>query len=142
MPIPADCTYIGRGRGPEGNTDCVFFIRTSTLEVVCREGPWWRYRDLELVEPCLQEPLMIYEGLYRDEYRDGCAHCCQPSEWWVTPEKRGPVPPGLFFMTYTQPMSGGLVVLDWAWRPEDPHFIGRPCGWQSFDRGQVWPPSP
>jgi hypothetical protein len=132
MLLPAFTTFLTTGRGPDGNDGHVYYIRTSVLDMICQEEPEWRYGDAELLIPCLQNPRTIYEGLNRDEYRDAFAHV-------ITPEVEWGQGATWFFLVYTQPMSGADVLMDYAWRPEDQHFRGRPQGWQEFERGQVWP---
>jgi hypothetical protein len=133
--VPADCTVIGLGRSPEGRDDCVFFIRTSFVDRLQADGPAWKFNDLKFIPATLKNPHAIYEGLNREEYRDGCGYCVQQS----VPSGNGNQTGSYFFIVYVQPMSGGFIVLDFAWRPEDPHHPGRPTGWRDFERGQVWP---
>lgn len=128
MAIPSDCTFICNGRSPEGRDDCPFFIRDSLLEKVYTSGPAWKFDDLHFLTRALQEPLGIYEDLNRPGYDEACCHYFCPND-----QQRD-----MFFVVYTESCSGGLIVIDYGWRPEDLAALGNPTGWQHFKKGKVW----
>jgi hypothetical protein len=137
MPVPADCYIIGTGISPEGTDGCIFFIRASVIDKVQQNGPRWKFFALRLILAAVQSPTAIYEGLGREGCDGVCCYCAKPPEYSTNEGKSVPVEENVFFMVYAEPASGGLIVWDWGWRPEDENAPGQPAGWETFGR-RVW----
>ena len=139
MLVPADATPIGPGKNTGGEFGCAFYVRTSVLDRLEKDGPAWKFHDARLLPGLVQEPEFIFAGLNRPEFEDGYCYSARPEFRWINGQTKERTPEGMFFLGYIEAMSGSMVVLDWAWRPEDPHKPGYPTGWNDFEKGMVWP---
>jgi hypothetical protein len=124
MPVPADCW---------------FYIRNSLVDRLEEFGPAWKFYDLRLIPDAVRDPTAIYEDLNREGYDDACCYSYKPGFRWAGDSEQEAAPMGRFFVVYCEPASGGLIVMDFGWRAEDPNSPGNPQGWETFKKGKVWP---
>jgi hypothetical protein len=142
MLLPADCITLCPAPGAAGNDGGSFTIRLSVLDAVQEHGPIWKYESLRLIPGVLQSPIKIYEGLGRPDCLAACCYLGRPDICYDDDGKPAPAPKNCFFVVYLEPLSGGNYrVWDWGWRLEDENSPGKPVGWQTFERGEIWPPN-
>ncbi len=110
-----------------------------TATKVIENGPQWKFHSVRLIHGVLAGPTAIFEGLGRDGCLASCCYCGQPPMRFVDSDIPQEPHKGYFFVVYVEPVSGGYVVCDWGWRPEDPKKPGYPTAWESFEKGKVWP---
>ena len=140
MPVPANCSAIGTGISPEGLDGCPFFMRDSALQKIADQDVLWKIENARVVSMVVNDPkTKIFEGLGRDGCLGACCYCGKPGVCYEEDGREIPLPLGSYFVVYCEPMSGGVLVCDWALRKEDSEFPGNPVGWKSFEKGQVWP---
>jgi hypothetical protein len=139
MLLPADAESFGQGIAPDGEPT-YFFIRRSVLDAIAENGPAWKFHSIKLIAEILASPVAIFEGLGRDGCLAACCYCGLPPVCYRNDGTEAKPHPGYFFVIYVDPVSGGrYVVWDWGWRPEDSKKSGHPTGWESFEKGKVWP---
>lgn len=138
MPMSADYLKISVDRGPlfpeEGQcSDCHFYFSRSALDKIRKDGPRWKYQKFKLVPPTIESPLVVFEDLRREEYRDGLCYVAKTADG----DKTGPAAKGYLFLVFVK-KEFGLVVFEWDWRRES-GCSGFPENWRT-DFGRVaWP---
>jgi len=135
MPMSADYLKIKVARGPlfpgEGEcSDSHFYFSRSALDKIKKDGPRWKYEKYRLVPQAIENPLVIFEDLKREEYRDGLCYAAKPSDG----DLASPVTKGYLFLVFVR-KEFGLVVFEWDWRRESGQS-GFPENWRT-DFGRI-----
>jgi hypothetical protein len=136
---PADSLYIGEGMNLLGEVGVAFYVRRSILDRLEEEGPAWKFYASGLIPDAVKSPAKIFGGLNRPEFENAYCYCSRQDKTWKNSTEQVDVAPELLFVVYAEKISGGFVVIDWGWRPEDKQKPGYPNDWEDFERGQVWP---
>lgn len=117
-----------------------FFVPTSFLQHLERNGPGQRFYDANLIEATLRNPTVILEGLRRDNYANGLCYCSVPTTRQDVMGSPGRPPAGMVFAVYLNANGNDeWVVFDFDWRLVSPSAQGIPGNWeQDFER-ILWP---
>jgi len=128
MPIPVDNIPLGLGQDPfKESGEVEFFISASNLDKIEADGPTWKLADAIHVLTAIKNPDAIFEGLEREEYKDGFCFSFKPPQ----------SPARMVFLIFIM-MNMGYVVFDWEWRPEDSDISGHPENWETNFGRREW----
>lgn len=123
--------YIAiEGMGPDGD-ELGFIVSRKYLQDLERRGPKQKLFDAYLLPETLRDPLVIFEGLNREDFHDGYCYCSLPSRRKKSATIDVPSPPGMVFLAFVRPDSRGYIVLDWEWRLADDERPAYPASWEA-----------
>ncbi len=134
MKIPRGYLAI-EGLAPDGSGKAIFIIAKKRIEDLQRYAPESKFLELPNVKETLESPIVIFDGLKRDDFLNSYGFCKVPLTQKRSETIETPFPPNFVFLVYVSRDDRGLVVFDWEKRKVDPDYPGRPLGWASdFER--------
>ncbi len=127
-----------KGLSPSGQGECQFIVSQKYLEHLYKYGPQWKFYNLHILTEILRDPVVIFEGLKRDDFEGGYCYSGLVSKRMQSPSIELPAPPGMVAVVFVHPTHAGNIVLDWDWRPEHPDRPGWPDAWEDDFGGHKW----
>jgi hypothetical protein len=127
------------GKDPSGDGTAEFIVARKKIDDLQRYGPEWKFDNLHILKEILGDPVVILEGLKREEVEHGLCYSGHASKRMRGPDITLPPPPDMVAVVIVSPDHRGIVVLDWEWRRECPDAPGWPEGWEDDFARVKWP---
>jgi hypothetical protein len=122
------------GKNPVSFETCQFFVSVKyvrDLQAYSKSSDV--IADMFNIEPVLQDPTSLFEGLNRTEFDDGYCYCGVPERKYKFGQTGAiidlPFPPGFVFVVFVNIQPDGLTITGWENRKCDPNDPLRPNGW-------------
>jgi hypothetical protein len=126
------------GLSTDGSGKATFIIAKAKIENYQRRGPKHKFLELHNVKETLESPIVIFEGLKREDFLNSYCFCKVPVIQKLRQTIEAPFPPHFVFLVFVNRDNRGLVVFDWEKRKADPNHPGRPLGWESAFERIAW----
>jgi hypothetical protein len=128
-----------KGLCPTGEGECDFLVSITYLDHLHKYGPEWKFWNLRILPEVLGHPIVIFQGLKREDYDGGLCYSRRVARRFQGPSIELPPHPDTVAVVFVNPDHRGNIVLDWDWRTEDLDRPGWPENWQSDFGETIWP---
>jgi hypothetical protein len=128
MPSAPSGFFAENALAPSGTGNCQFLISEGKIRHFLRYGPAHKFFEAMAIPAVLQNPLVIFRGLEREEMADGLCYAGLPEIKHLDHNITVPPPPGFTFAIFA---DAEYRVFEWRWEKADPDTNYYPTGWQT-----------
>ena len=106
--MPAPPGYFAlTGLQPDGEGHCQFLVAKKYVDALQTAGPTWKFYNLHLLPEILNDPVVIFQGLNREDLNGGYCYSGLPSKKMKSSTITLPPPPGMVALVFVAPDHRG-----------------------------------
>jgi hypothetical protein len=125
------------GKKPDGGDGQEFRLPSRHVLHWRTKGHERKLFEVFSIEPVLQSPLAIFEGLEREEFEDGFCYCGIPDKKQVTENSTVPPPPGMVFLIF---VNKEFAIFEFRWEKMCAEDFGNPENYKTRFKQKTWSP--
>jgi hypothetical protein len=127
--------FTHAGLHPSGAGLVNFYIKEDQVRHFQRYGPKHKFFECLSIPAILQDPLVGFEGLEREEQEGGYCYAGLPEFQFKEHNITAPPPPKMIFAVYA---NAEFCVFEWRWELMDPARQGEPKDSETRFRKRLW----
>jgi hypothetical protein len=125
------------GMDPSGTGTAHFRLPTKTILHLRTKGHFHKFLEIFSIEETLRKPVVVFEGLEREELGDGLCYCTVPGLRHISEDGgTAPAHPGMLFTVF---LTKELAIFEFGWERMSGSNFGYPDNHQTRFTKIKWP---